>query len=121
MVLGFSLLLQVSPCCQLVVVELRAAKGLVVAAWCWDKEDQVCRYRHNNLDILTLSCISCAGEWLRPPGAGGGAAGDQPPHRAGGRGQVRQPRQAEAARVNTGDTLHTSFRTYHHLIHILDR
>ena len=30
-----------SPCCQLVVVELRAAKGLVVAAWCWDKEAQV--------------------------------------------------------------------------------
>ena len=46
-------LLQVSPCCQLVVVELRAAKGLVVAAWCWDKEAQVCRYRHLHLDILT--------------------------------------------------------------------
>ena len=52
-------LLQVSPCCQLVVVELRAAKGLVVAAWCWDKEAQVCRYRHNNLDILT---------WVSSPG-----------------------------------------------------
>ena len=59
LVRGFSLLLQVSPCCQLVVVELRAAKGLVVAAWCWDKEDQVCRYRHNNLDILT---------WISSPG-----------------------------------------------------
>ena len=34
-----------SPCCQLVVVELRAAKGLVVAAWCCDKEARVCRYR----------------------------------------------------------------------------
>ena len=51
----YTCLLQVSPCCQLVVVELRAAKGLVVAAWCWDKEAQVCRY----IDILT---------WISSPG-----------------------------------------------------
>ena len=37
-----------SPCCQLVVVELRAAKGLVVAAWCCDR-----RHRSANIDLIT--------------------------------------------------------------------
>ena len=41
------------------VVELRAAKGLVVAAWCWDKEAQVCRYRYPHLDIFS---------WIFSPG-----------------------------------------------------
>ena len=61
----YTCLLQVSPCCQLVVVELRAAKGLVVAAWCCDKEAQVCRYRHLHLDILTLYLL-CRGVVAAP-------------------------------------------------------
>ena len=86
-------------------------------AWWWPPGAATRRHRSADIDILTwisspgylhldictwisAPCISCAGEWLRPPGAGGWAGGDQWAHRAGGRGQVRQPRQAEAARVN---------------------